>query len=164
MKALLLLSLLALPLLGGEVTFGWFPNPEADGVTGYEVHWGAEAGTYTGTADVGMPAEIRESPEGTRIISGPVEIPAGDWFVALTAYRTEGETRAVSDYSEEINITVHQGPPAPPTGFIEITVEATTDLRNWDPIRTFYREEKPVSELFRLAYRPVAHDMTYLVP
>jgi len=85
------------PLLG-TVKLAWDLSWEPD-IAGYRVHWGAESGTYTETADVGYQVKAQLD-----------DLPVGNsYFCAVTAYNIYG---LESPYSNEISFTVAPPPEA----------------------------------------------------
>lgn len=87
----LFLALLAAPAWSAPITVEWDPNPPAEQVTGYTVHWGPQSRTapgwtgYTGRLDVtGTQATVDVEP--------PV-------YLAVTAVNQYGLR---SDYSAEV--------------------------------------------------------------
>jgi hypothetical protein len=68
----------------------WDANPETN-IAGYKVYWGEATRTYDNVSDVGDATSFTDT------------FPLGNYFLAVTAYNTEGFE---SDFSEEMALAI----------------------------------------------------------
>lgn len=96
--------------LAAPVTVAWDANAESD-LAGYRVHWGQASRTYSQSQDVGNQTSVL------------IELPAGTWFGAVTAYDLAGNE---SGFSNEVSTTIAPQPPQPPPIVGPSTPQPTT--------------------------------------
>lgn len=77
------------------VTVAWAPNPPAEGVTGYTVHWGPQSRSVVGWT-------AYPNRQDTAATSLAVDIQAFPAYLAVTAFNQYGLR---SDYSVELHVT-----------------------------------------------------------
>lgn len=86
--------------LAGAVTYVWQPNPAADGITNYVLHWGTNSGHYSASTNCG---------NVTNFTIPSSAFFAGSNFVALTAQNIAG---VESDFSAEDSFPMPSTPKA----------------------------------------------------
>ena len=79
------------PVLAGDVTLQWDPNPETD-VVGYKVYYGTSSRTYSAPIPFGL--------QSTYTVTG---LAAGTYYFAVTAFNVDGLESA---FSNEVSTTV----------------------------------------------------------
>jgi len=86
------MGLLAIPpVMAGDVTLQWDPNPETD-VVGYKVYYGTSSRTYSSPVPLGL--------QTTYTVAG---LASGTYYFAVTAFNASGLESA---FSNEVSTTV----------------------------------------------------------
>jgi|YNPNPStandDraft_1061719.scaffolds.fasta_scaffold34355_3 hypothetical protein len=84
----------AFPAMGESFRFQWDPNAEPD-IAGYNLYYGSAPRQYQ--ANLVLGSDICEATACT----AQLELDAGHWYVAVTAFDQQGNE---SDYSEELHV------------------------------------------------------------
>jgi hypothetical protein len=93
--AALLFMLCSATAMAGDITIAWDPNSETD-LAGYKIYYGMASGIY------GTPIVI-----GTQTTYTLTGLPAGTYYVVVTAFNTSG---LESSYSNEVHTTLGSTP------------------------------------------------------
>lgn len=105
---------------GKDVTVSWDANTESD-LAGYKVYRGTTSRDYDQAANVGNVTAHTW-----------LDLPAGTYYFAVTAYDAAGNE---SDFSDEVSITIEPDqdtmPPAPPQN-VRVVIEGNTAIIRFD--------------------------------